>query len=67
MKVKITYEIKIEKEIEVTPEEYCAIRANHENYPNVFPEGSYNQHIASYKEMEAEAQEAMDTFWKKNR
>lgn len=38
MKVKICYEIDVNKEIEMTPEEYCNLRANHSSRPDIFPE-----------------------------
>ena len=42
MKVILGYSIKIEKEIEITPEKYCELHASFQGY---FPENSYNQNI----------------------
>jgi len=39
MKVKLVYCVEIEKELEMTPEEYCDARADY----SIFPENAFNK------------------------
>ena len=63
MKIKVSYKIKQEKEIEMTPEEYCVFRANFSSWGHLFPEKSWDMDIEIADEKSK--QELERYFWEK--
>lgn len=60
MKIKISYYIPIEKEIEMTPEQYCKFHADGKlNGERVTPENAIREEIVLTKE----AQKELDKFF----
>ena len=50
MEVTIDYLIRVTKDIEITPEEYCKLHANSNSIAGVFPEESFDRNISYNKE-----------------
>ena len=46
MKITVDYLIRVEKDIEVTPEEYCQIHANHKSRPDIFPDDCFDVNVS---------------------
>ncbi len=42
MKITVDYFIKVKKEVEVTPEEYCKLYADCHSRPDIFPENAFD-------------------------
>ena len=60
MKIKVCYYIPVEKEIEMTPEEYCDFHANGTlNGKKIVPNGAIKEEII----LNDEAQNELDNFF----
>nr|DAT91205.1 MAG TPA: hypothetical protein [Caudoviricetes sp.] len=60
MKVTIDYLIRVTKDIEITPEEYCKLYANSNSIAGVFPEESFDRNISYDKEAMEELKDYLD-------
>lgn len=60
MKVTISYLIRVTKDIEITPEEYCKLHANSNSIADVFPEESFDRNISYNKEAMNELKDYLD-------
>lgn len=60
MKIKVRYYIPVEKEIEMTPKEYCYLHANGTlNGKKIVPNGAIKEEIV----LDDEAQNELDNFF----
>ena len=46
MKIKVDYLIRVKKDMEVTPEEYCQIYANYKSRPDIFPNDCFDVNVS---------------------
>ena len=46
MKIKVDYLIRVKKDMEVTPEEYCQIYANYKSRPDIFPKDCFDVNVS---------------------
>lgn len=60
MWVTIDYLVRVSKDIEITPEEYCKLHANSNSIAGVFPEESFDRHISYDKEVINELKDYCD-------
>lgn len=42
MKIAVDYLIRVKKDVEVTPEEYCQLHADCHSRPDIFPENAFD-------------------------
>ncbi len=60
MKIAVDYLIRVKKDVEVTPEEYCKLYANSNSIAGVFPEESFDRNISYGKEAMNELKDYLD-------
>lgn len=60
MKVTIDYLVRVTKDIDITPEEYCKLYANSNSIAGVFPEESFDRNISYDKEAMEELRDYLD-------
>lgn len=57
MKIAVDYLIRVKKDVEVTPEEYCQLHADRHSRPDIFPENAFDCNMSydvkGMKELEA--------------
>lgn len=60
MKVTIDYLVRVTKDIEITPEEYCKLHTNSNSIAGVFPEESFDRNISYDKEVMEELRDCLE-------
>ena len=60
MKVTIDYLVRVTKDIEITPEEYCKLHTNSNSIAGVFPEESFDRNISYDKEAMEELRDFLE-------
>lgn len=60
MWVTIDYLVRVSKDIEITPEEYCKLHANSNSIAGVFPEESFDRNISYGTEAMRELKDYLD-------
>lgn len=60
MKVTIDYLVRVTKDIEITPEEYCKLHANSNSIAGVFLEESFDRNISYDKEAMEELRDCLE-------
>ena len=63
MKATVYYYQPVAKTIELTPSEYCNLRASFLSRPDIFPAGSVHQDITDYEDLDDQSKKELENFW----